>query len=243
MLARRTTIVPTLITSGAQRIDAVEWPEFWTDSQRMKATTPPEIWADIRRSPDYPNRVLTNLGGYVHWKSEENAKAIFTQLHEAGVRLLVRDRRVDAAELQDRRADPRNGSDGALRHDADGGDRPSATRVNAEHTKMGRRSATITRGKLADIIVVDGNPFQSMRDLWNVAVVIKDGKVGQGLGVRRRLPARIKPADTAGTVGLFEKERSYGLSSSSRDGCGRRRPPRLIGNGSDASRQAASSAP
>lgn len=32
-------------------------------------------------------------------------------------------------------------------------------------------------GKLADLIVVDGNPLLSMRDLRNVVVVVKDGKV------------------------------------------------------------------
>jgi hypothetical protein len=178
MLARRTVIVPTLITSGAQ-IDAVEWPEFWTDSQRMKATTPPEIWADIRRSLDYPNRVLTNFGGYVHWKSEENAKAIFTQLHEAGVRLLVG---TDAST-------PLNFKTDALIREMDlmvrYGMTPMeviglATRVNADYMKMGAQIGTITRGKLADIIVVDGNPLQSMRDLRNVAVVVKDGKVVKG---------------------------------------------------------------
>jgi predicted amidohydrolase YtcJ len=193
MLARRTTIVPTLITSGAQ-IDAVEWPEFWTDSQRMKATTPPEIWADIRRSLDYPNRVLTNFGGYVHWKSEENAKAIFTQLHEAGVRLLVG---TDAST-------PLNFKTDALIREMDlmvrYGMTPMeviglATRVNAEYMKMGSQIGTITRGKLADIIVVDGNPLQSMRDLRNVAVVIKDGKVVKG-SASAAVPASTNQAQT-----------------------------------------------
>ena len=191
MLARRTVIVPTLITSGAQ-IDAVEWPEFWTDNQRMKSTTPPEIWADVRRSLDYPNRVLTNFGGYVHWKSADNSKAIFQQLHEAGVRLLVG---TDAST-------PINFKTDALIREMDlmvrYGMSPMeviglATRVNAEYMKMGAQIGTITRGKLADIIVVDGNPLQSMRDLRNVAVVIKDGKVLKG-SATDAAPPRTEPA-------------------------------------------------
>jgi imidazolonepropionase-like amidohydrolase len=182
MLTRRTWICPTLVTSGAQ-LDAVEWPEFWTDSQRMKANTPPEIWADIRRSLDYPNRVLTNFGGYVHWKSAEESKAIFLQLYHAGVRLLVgtdastplnfkTDALIREMELMAQYGVPRMEVIGM------------ATRVNAEYMKMGAQIGTVTAGKLADIIVVDGNPLQDMRDLRHVAVVIKDGKVYSEKGVR-----------------------------------------------------------
>jgi imidazolonepropionase-like amidohydrolase len=178
MLTRRTWICPTLVTNGAQ-IDAVEWPEFWTDSQRMKANTPPEIWADIRRSLDYPNRVLTNFGGFVHWRSADESKAIFQQLYHAGVRLLVG---TDAST-------PLNFKTDALIREMDlmvrYGVPPMevigmATRVNAEYMKMGSQIGTVTAGKLADIIVVDGNPLQDMRDLRNVSVVVKDGKVVKG---------------------------------------------------------------
>jgi len=55
-----------------------------------------------------------------------------------------------------------------------------ATRRNAEAIRMGNQIGTIVSGKLADLIVVDGNPLLSMRDLRNVAVVIKDGKVYKG---------------------------------------------------------------
>jgi len=55
-----------------------------------------------------------------------------------------------------------------------------ATRRNAEYMKMGQQVGTITKGKLADIIVVDGNPLVSMRDLRNVVAVVKDGHVYKG---------------------------------------------------------------
>jgi imidazolonepropionase-like amidohydrolase len=53
----------------------------------------------------------------------------------------------------------------------------TATRRNAEYLGKGDELGSITRGKLADIIVVDGNPLLSMRDLRNVVAVVKDGKV------------------------------------------------------------------
>ena len=56
----------------------------------------------------------------------------------------------------------------------------TATRRNADYMKMGHLVGTITRGKLADIIVIDGNPLVSMRDLRNVVAVVKDGRVYKG---------------------------------------------------------------
>ena len=178
MLKHRTIVVPTLVTSMAQ-VDAVEWPEFWTDNQRMKSVTPPEIWNDIRRSLEHPERVLTNFGGYVRWKSAEDAKSIFKQLREAGVPLLVG---TDAST-------PLNFKTDAVWREMDlmvqYGVPPmevlaTATRRNADYMKMGSQVGTITRGKLADIIVIDGNPLVSMRDLRNVVAVVKDGAVYKG---------------------------------------------------------------
>ncbi|OFW17701.1 MAG: hypothetical protein A3H97_15845 [Acidobacteria bacterium RIFCSPLOWO2_02_FULL_65_29] len=178
LLARRVHVVPTLVTDLAQT-DAVQWPEFWTDNQRAKSTMPPEIWADVRRSLEHPGRVLTNFGGSVRWKSVEAAKAIFRQLHEAGVSLLVG---TDAST-------PLNLKTDAMWREMDAmvqyGMTPmevlaTATRRNAEYIKLGSQLGTITRGKLADIIVIDGNPLISMRDLRHVVAVIKDGKVYKG---------------------------------------------------------------
>jgi imidazolonepropionase-like amidohydrolase len=178
MLKHRTVVVPTLITSAAQ-LDAVQWPEFWTDNQRVKSTMPPDIWADVRRSLEHPERVQTNFGGYVRWNSAEDAKAVFKQLREAGVTMLVG---TDAST-------PLNFKTDAMWREMDlmvqYGVPPmevlaTATRRNADYMKMGHQVGTITRGKLADIIVIDGNPLVSMRDLRNVVAVVKDGRVHKG---------------------------------------------------------------
>jgi imidazolonepropionase-like amidohydrolase len=53
----------------------------------------------------------------------------------------------------------------------------AATRVNAQIIGRGRELGTIEPGKLADIIVVKGNPLFDIVALSNVEVVVKDGTV------------------------------------------------------------------
>ena len=64
-----------------------------------------------------------------------------------------------------------------------------ATRVSAENLGMGNQLGTIAPGKLADIIVVDGNPLVSMRDLKHVVHVVKEGVQYKGPGTTIKFPA------------------------------------------------------
>jgi len=52
-----------------------------------------------------------------------------------------------------------------------------ATKESAELLDMGDRLGTLEPGKLADILVVFGDPEADLRDLANVAYVIRDGEV------------------------------------------------------------------
>ena len=192
MLKYRTVVIPTLVTSAAQ-LDAVQWPEFWSDNQRAKSTMPPDIWADVRRSLEHPERVLTNFGGYVRWKSADDGEATFKQLRAAGVTMLVG---TDAST-------PLNFKTDAMWREMDlmvrYGVPPmevlaTATRRNADYMKMGNLVGTITRGKLADIIVIDGNPLISMRDLRNVVAVVKDGRVYKGTTTTAPVPTSTEQA-------------------------------------------------
>jgi len=56
----------------------------------------------------------------------------------------------------------------------------AATRVNATIIGKGRELGTIEPGKLADIIVVKGNPLFDIVALANVETVVKDGLVLKG---------------------------------------------------------------
>ena len=118
----------------------------------------------------------------MRWKSTEDAKSVFKQLRAAGVPMLVG---TDAST-------PLNFKTDAVWREMNlmvqYGVPPmeviaTATRRNADYMKMGGELGTVTRGRLADVIVIDGNPLVNMRDLRNVVAVIKDGKVYKEKGV------------------------------------------------------------
>ncbi len=52
-----------------------------------------------------------------------------------------------------------------------------ATRVNAELLDMGDKLGTLEVGKLADVLILNGNPDERLDDIAKVDVVIRDGRV------------------------------------------------------------------
>jgi imidazolonepropionase-like amidohydrolase len=52
----------------------------------------------------------------------------------------------------------------------------AATLWSAEEVGVGKDLGTIEPGKLADIIILDGDPLQQIKDLLNVKAVIKNGE-------------------------------------------------------------------
>jgi imidazolonepropionase-like amidohydrolase len=52
----------------------------------------------------------------------------------------------------------------------------AATRIGAEVCDAANRLGTIEKGKLADLLVLDGDPLKDIRDLRKVAVIIQEGK-------------------------------------------------------------------
>jgi imidazolonepropionase-like amidohydrolase len=83
-----------------------------------------------------------------------------------------------------------------------------ATKESAELLDMGDRLGTLEPGKLADILIVSGNPESNLRDLANVAFVIRDGEVVVD-GGRLFIPAHIprpEPGDSgAGPENLRDR--------------------------------------
>lgn len=176
LLDQRTFVVPTLIQSKIQTA-TVEWPD-WIDNPRARSTMPGEFWREIRQSLEHPER-LVYFGNAARVRSMAEQGAKFRQLYQAGVRLLAG---TDSGT-------PLNFQTDALVRELDlmvqYGMPPmevlaTATRRNAEYLKMGEQVGTVSAGMLADIVVVDGNPLLSMRDLRNVVVVVKDGKILKG---------------------------------------------------------------
>lgn len=68
----------------------------------------------------------------------------------------------------------------------------AATRVNAQAIGKGRELGSIEPGKIADIIVVNGNPNFDITALSHVEIVVKDGVVYKG-----GAPAAPRPPPTA----------------------------------------------
>ena len=173
LVDQQTWVVPTMIQTMAQGLTA-EWPDR-RDNPRARAMTPPDLWADIRSSIENPRR-FGYFGGGLRVSRFQTMGAKLRQLRDAGVRVLVG---TDAGT-------PLNFHTDATWQEMDlmvrFGFSPmevlvTATRRNAEYLGLGAELGSLTPGKLADVIVVDGNPLLSMRDLRNVVAVVKDGRV------------------------------------------------------------------
>ena len=142
------------------------------DDQRLKRDLPPALYEDVHRSLRDPQRL-----DYFRLVSRRipTLPAKFRQLREAGVTIVV-------------------GTDSGipLNFHFDSTWRELKTMVNLGMPPMEAIRAatfwpaqllkqpnlgTIAPGKLADIIVVDGDPLQDMTALRHVVHVVKDGKV------------------------------------------------------------------
>lgn len=53
----------------------------------------------------------------------------------------------------------------------------SATKNAAEVCGLGRELGTLEPGKIADILVIDGNPVDDLENLTRVRLVIKEGVI------------------------------------------------------------------
>jgi imidazolonepropionase-like amidohydrolase len=142
------------------------------DDQRLKADLPPDIYEDVRRSLDHPERMP--YFQLVRRRLPTLANK-FAQLRSTGVTLITG---TDSGV-------PMNFHFDSTWRELDmfvrlGMDPMDALRAATfwpakllKHDDLG----TIAPGKLADIIVVDGDPLRSMESLRHVVHVIKDGRV------------------------------------------------------------------
>jgi imidazolonepropionase-like amidohydrolase len=174
LLDTRASVTPTLIQASAQ-VQVLENPDYYINNPRMKALTPPDMWSVISGSLEHPERLLYFGQGVRQREFEERLRKV-RQLWEAGVRINVG---TDSGTVLNLPTEAMWQEMYLLRK---AGIPPMevigmATRRNAEFLNMQEEVGTITSGKLADIIIVDGNPLRSMSDMRSVVTVIKDGKI------------------------------------------------------------------
>jgi imidazolonepropionase-like amidohydrolase len=169
---------PVVVTAAHRAwvyADTAAFPERLQDPE-MKKLFPPEIFAEIQDS-------LKNWPGLGYFQRTDR-EMLF---RERGVKQFIESGAVMGMGTDS--GTPMNFHSEALWREikvhVDMGMTPqraiaAATRVNAQIIGKGRELGTIEPGKLADIIVVKGNPLFDIVALSNVEIVVKDGTVFKG---------------------------------------------------------------
>lgn len=166
--------VASSFTSVVSRIYNItqEYPER-LDDPRLAADLPPAVYEDVRASIEHPERL-----GYFDQKKAINPwhAQKLRQLWESGVEILVG---TDSGTPMNFHYESTwQEMDLLVRY----GMPPmkvisAATRLPARLFRLGDELGTVEPGRLADIIVVDGDPLRDMSVLRNVEVVVLDGRV------------------------------------------------------------------
>jgi len=155
--------------------DTAAFPERLQDPE-MKRLFPPEIFAEIQRS-------LENWPALGYFQRTDREMLY----RERGVKQFIESGAVMGMGTDS--GTPMNFHSEALWREikvhVDMGMSPqraiaAATRVNAQIVGKGRDLGTIEPGKLADVIVVKGNPLFDIVALSDVEIVVKDGVVLKG---------------------------------------------------------------
>jgi imidazolonepropionase-like amidohydrolase len=196
VVRRRTAVTVTSLPQAIPAILTQEEPTY-LDNPVFKASVPPDLYAFVRDSLSHINRTRY-FGGAVKASRLQEQIDNIKKYYEAGVRLSL---------------GTDSGASGTFHADCAwrtmdmmvrAGIPPievigMATRVSAENIGMGSKLGTIAPGKLADIIVVDGNPLRSMRELNHILYVLKEGVQYKGPGTTIKLPALQDPATWTST--------------------------------------------
>jgi len=69
-----------------------------------------------------------------------------------------------------------------------------ATLTSAQVMEMTKDRGVIAAGKLADMVLVDGDPTKNIRDIRNITTVIKGGKIYDPVAIEKALGIAPRPA-------------------------------------------------
>ena len=134
---------------------------------------------DLRRGAELAEELAVARLLPAHRPRDAVPRARRQAVHRVGRRDGHGHRLGHADELPQRGAVARDQGARGHGHDADARDRGGDARQRADH-RQGRELGSIEPGKLADIIVVNGNPLFDIMALSHVEVVVKDGTVYKG---------------------------------------------------------------
>jgi imidazolonepropionase-like amidohydrolase len=164
------TLTPTIGIQGGFRLQTLR-DASWIDDPRIAALYPPAVaqrWRDETRTPASPAaieaaaRLVTPQERLVYEVVRGGGRITAgtdSPINPYGLSLLME-----------------------LEHYAAGGLTPvevlrTATMVSAEAMGAGADLGSLEAGKLADLVMIDGNPLAGRQDLRKVKRVVKDGRV------------------------------------------------------------------
>jgi Tol biopolymer transport system component/imidazolonepropionase-like amidohydrolase len=179
LIASKMTLTPTIGIQGGFRLQTMR-DASWIDDPRLQKLYPPSLrerWREQTRTPasapaiDEAARLVTPQERTVYQIVTGGGRVIAgtdSPINPYGLSLLME-----------------------LENYAAGGLAPvdvlrTATTVSAEALGAGADLGSIEPGKLADLVVIDGNPLANIRDLRRVKLVVKDGRVFERDALLRR---------------------------------------------------------
>lgn len=171
ILDQRVAMAPTVIAIDGFR-QMTEFPEL-LDHPDWRDSLPPDIWLDVnasyrnfQRHPLYHRAIFERQSRLGKLRQLRRSGAIFVVATDSGTRGNPHHAAAwrEMVQLVDIGMSP---MEVIL----------AATQIGAIVIQRQRDLGTIAEGRLADIIVVDGDPLTNMADMRHVEHVVKDGRV------------------------------------------------------------------